>query len=77
MVCLGEVWCKDIGGEVYCVVCVKGEGLGAGFGIFSLQITFSIVGCEGGPVMWEGLEMYVFVVVCHCMVLKMVKVYWY
>ena len=34
MVCLGVVWCKDIGSEVYCIVCVKGKGQGAGFSIF-------------------------------------------
>ena len=63
MLCFRMVWCKDIGGEVYCIVCVKGEGLGGWFWYFSLWMTSNIVGGDGGPVMWDGLEMYVFVCV--------------
>ena len=37
MVCLGVVWCKDIGGEEYCFVCVKGKGWGAGLYFLTLD----------------------------------------
>ena len=47
-----------------CYLC-EGRGAGgAGFGIFSLWMTSSIFGDDGGLVMRDGPEMFGFVCVC-------------
>ena len=51
MVLKGVAWSRDIGHEVYYIVCVKGEGLGGCFSIFLLQMTSGIPGGDDGPVM--------------------------
>ena len=56
MVLCKVVWSKDIGGEVCCIVCVKGEGLGVGCGIFSLWMNFGFCGGNGDLVMKDGPE---------------------
>ena len=64
MVLKGVAWSRDIGHEVYYIVCVKGEGLGGCFSIFLLQMTFGSCGVDGGLVMLDGPEMFGIVCVC-------------
>ena len=55
----------NIGSEVCCIVCVKGEGLGeAGCGIFSLWMNFGSYGGNGGLVMTDGPEITGILCVC-------------